>query len=254
MNIFEKTFNTSKYKFSMKSLSVVIPAYNEKQRIKNTIDIVLKYLNKKKIKFEIIIVDDGSNDNTVDEVKKFKGKNIRIIKNGRNYGKGYTVRNGILNSKYEYVLFSDADLSTPINMLERFENYIKDYDVIIGSRALSESDIQIKQPFYREFMGKMFNKIVRLFTVRGIKDTQCGFKLFKTDVAKRIFNKATLNGFGFDVEILYIAKLNRIKVAEVPVVWKNSRLSKVRPIKDSVRMFEDLFLIMSNKARGRYYF
>ena len=237
----------------MKSLSVVIPAYNESQRIKNTIDAVLKYLENWKIKFEIIVVDDGSIDNTADIVKNIKDKRVRIVKNGKNYGKGYSVRNGVLNSKYEYVLFSDADLSTPIDMIDKFEKYL-DYDIIIGSRALSESDIKIKQPFYREFMGKTFNKFVRLFTVRGIKDTQCGFKLFKRNIAKKIFERATLNGFGFDVEILYIAKLNGIKIAEVPVVWKNSRISKVRPIKDSVNMFKDLFVIRINKAKGKYYF
>ena len=238
----------------MKSLSVVIPAYNESQRIKSTVDIILKYLKNWKIKFEIIVVDDGSIDNTVDEVKKINKKNIRLIKNGRNYGKGYSEKNGILNSRYEYVLFSDADLSTPIDMLDRFEKYIDNYDIVIGSRALSGSDIKIKQPFYREFMGKIFNKFVRLFTVRGINDTQCGFKLFKGNIAKKIFERATLDGFGFDVEILYIAKLNGIKIIEVPVIWRNSKLSKVRPIKDAVRMFKDLFIIRINKAKGKYYF
>ncbi len=238
----------------MKSLSVVIPAYNESQRIKSTVDIILKYLKNWKIKFEIIVVDDGSIDNTVDEVKKINKKNIRLIKNVRNYGKGYSEKNGILNSRYEYVLFSDADLSTPIDMLDRFEKYIDNYDIVIGSRALSGSDIKIKQPFYREFMGKIFNKFVRLFTVRGINDTQCGFKLFKGNIAKKIFERATLDGFGFDVEILYIAKLNGIKIIEVPVIWRNSKLSKVRPIKDAVRMFKDLFIIRINKAKGKYYF
>ena len=238
----------------MKSLSVVIPAYNESQRIKSTVDIILKYLKNWKIKFEIIVVDDGSIDNTVDEVKKINKKNIKLIKKERNYGKGYSVKNGILNSRYEYVLFSDADLSTPIDMLDRFEKYIDNYDIVIGSRALSGSDIKIKQPFYREFMGKIFNKFVRLFTVRGINDTQCGFKLFKGNIAKKIFERATLDGFGFDVEILYIAKLNGIKIIEVPVIWRNSKLSKVRPIKDAVRMFKDLFIIRINKAKGKYYF
>lgn len=238
----------------MKSLSVVIPAYNEGQRINSSVETILNYLKNKKIKFEIIVVDDGSKDNTVGIVKGIKDKRVRIIKNGRNYGKGYSVRNGVLHSKYKYVLFSDADLSTPINMLDRFIKYLDDYDIVIGSRALRDSDVQIKQPFYREFMGKTFNKIVRLLTVRGIKDTQCGFKLFKSDIAKKIFERAILDGFGFDVEILYIAKLSGIKIAEVPVVWRNSGLSKVRPIKDTVRMFRDLFRIKVNKINGRYYF
>ena len=137
-------------------------------------------------------------------------------------------------------------------MLERLEKYTDNYDVIIGSRALKESTIIIKQPFYRVFIGKVFNKIVRLLTVHGIKDTQCGFKLFKVDIGKKIFNRLTIERFGFDVEVLYIARINGIKIVEVPVVWENSRLSKVRPVRDSIDMFKDLFKINYNRILGRY--
>jgi dolichyl-phosphate beta-glucosyltransferase len=235
----------------MLNLSVIIPAYNEEHRIKETLNKIINHLNKKKYNYEIIIVDDGSKDKTISIIQNIKNKKIRILKNEINKGKGYSIKRGVLNATRDLILFSDADLSTPIEELDHFIKYL-DYDIIIGSRALKESNIIIHQPFYREYSGKIFNLFVKLFTVRGIKDTQCGFKLFKKDIAYNIFKKQTIDRFGFDVEILYIANKYNYKIKELPVHWLNDTKSKVSLFKDSIRMFLDLIKIRINDIKGLY--
>jgi dolichyl-phosphate beta-glucosyltransferase len=232
-------------------ISIIIPSYNEEKRIGKTISRILSYLKKKRFNYEIIIVDDGSKDNTRNIVKKFlKNKNIILTKKRENKGKGYSVKQGALMAKHNFILFSDADLSTPIQELDKFLKYIDKYDIVIGSRALKGADIRIKQPFYRAFIGKTFNKIARLLTVKGIKDTQCGFKLFKN--CRDIFKKQAIDGFGFDVELLYIAQKKGLKIKELPVAWLNAEGSKVSAFKDSFKMFCDLLKIRFNSIMGKY--
>lgn len=234
-------------------LSVVIPAYNEKERIENTLKRIIEYLTSKKYKYEIIVVNDGSLDDTVPVVRKFLTKHVRIVENPGNMGKGYAVKNGVLNSRGDYILFSDADLSTPIEEFEKLFVYMKeDYDVIIGSRRLPASDIRIKQPLHRRVLGQGFGMVVRMLTSLDIKDTQCGFKLFKGNVARNVFSKQDILGWAFDVEILYIAKKKGYKIKEVPVTWLDSaERSKVKAL-DAIPMFKEIVKIRMNGLIGKY--
>lgn len=226
-------------------LTVLIPAYNEEKRIGPTIERIISFLETKKYSWEILVVDDGSKDRTI-EVAKEAGKNkaIRVEKNPQNMGKGATIKNGMLSAKGKYRLFSDADLSTPIEELDKLLPYVeKEFGAAIGSRALAESKLEVRQPFYREMMGRTFNLFVRALVIGNIKDTQCGFKLFKDEVAEKVFRAQKLQGFSFDVEILFLTKKFGYKIKEVPVRWIDSPASKVSPIKDSVKMFLDLIKI-----------
>jgi dolichyl-phosphate beta-glucosyltransferase len=235
------------------TLSVVIPAYNESKRIKKTLIDIISYLESKKCVYEIIIVDDSSFDNTIQVVNSLKNKNIQIIKNKTNHGKGFCVKRGIKNSKYDFILFSDADLATPIKELDSMIKEINNgFDIVVASRNLSKSIIMVEQPFYRQIMGKIFPLIVRLLLIPQIKDTQCGFKLFRSNIAKKIVKKQTINRFCFDVEILFIAKKYRYKIKEVPVTWIDKKGSKVNPFKDSFSMFFDLIKIRINDLLGKY--
>ena len=244
-------------------ISIIIPAYNEEKRIQKTLERIFSYMKEKKHDFEIIVVDDGSKDKTVELVELFRKKNskgkkkadknrIKILKNIKNKGKGHSVKRGMLAGEKKWLLFSDADLSTPIEEIEKFEKYIDQYSIIIASRNLKESQIKIKQPKLRSTLGKIFPFVVNLFTIRGIKDTQCGFKLFRKDVAEKIFPLQTSKRFAFDVEVLFIAKKHGYKIKEIPVIWINALGSKVDPIKDSISMFFDLIRFRFNSIMGRY--
>ncbi len=227
-------------------ISIIIPTYNEEKRIKKTLESILTYVQTKKHDYEIIVVNDGSTDKTKDVVLEFKSKKITVLDNPCNRGKGYSVKQGFLAATKEWVLFSDADLSTPIEELETFFRY-KDYDVIIGSRNLSDSLIVVKQPLIRSTLGKIFPFFVRLLVLPGIYDTQCGFKLFKKDAAKKIAELQNIDGFCFDVEQLVIAKKSGFTIKEVPISWHNDERSKIKIVKDSVRMFWDLLRIKIKK-------
>ena len=236
-------------------ISIIIPAFNEEKRIFKSLEIVDSYLASKKLSYEIIVVDDGSRDNTLNLVKDFCKLNSRAsyLTYKKNMGKGYAVRNGVEKSEGELILFSDADLSTPIEEMEKLTAIIKDsFDIAIASRALSDSQILVSQPFYRKTMGKIFNVFVRLFIFNGIKDTQCGFKCFKKYAAKEIFRRCRINGFSFDVEALLIAKRLGFKIKDIPVKWINSPGSRVHPVKHSLSMIKELLQIRWNEFKKLY--
>ncbi len=234
-------------------ISIVIPAYNEEKRIEKSLSEIKKYCENNFQEYEVIVVDDCSNDKTNEIVGRYADSNIKLLKNKLNRGKGYSVKMGMLAAKYPMVLFSDSDLATPINELKNFIDYIEQgYDIVIASRNLCDSDIKVKQPFYRQIMGKFFPFLVNVIALKGFKDTQCGFKLFKTGAAKRINKLQTLERFSFDVEILFIARKLGYKIKEAPVVWIDKEGSKVNPIHDSFKMLIDLFKIRYNDLTGKY--
>lgn len=235
-------------------LSIIIPAYNEEKRIISTLSKVLDYLSTKNYDWEIILVDDGSTDRTTDAAREaVKDKRLKVIKNPINKGKGYSVKRGILASKGEVVLFSDADLSTPIEELDKMLLWInKGYDIVIGSRGLADSIIEAPQPWHRQTMGKLFNLLARLLVLDGFRDTQCGFKCFKRDAAVHIFSLQRLIGFTFDVEVLYIAKKIGLKIKDAPVRWINSPDSRVGIVSGSLSMLIELFKIRFYDWQGCY--
>ena len=203
---------------------------------------------------DLIVVDDGSADGTARVVRQLQSPRLRLIPNAINHGKGYAVKQGILAATGDYVLFSDADLSAPIEELEKLLSVAlaEDADVVVGSRGLDRSFIQKHQSSMRELGGIMFNYMVRLSLGLHIYDTQCGFKLFKRRSIEPVFRKQTTDGFGFDPEVLFLAARQGLKIVEVPVRWSHMEGSKVRFSRDAVRMFGDLIRIRWNQLTGRY--
>jgi len=228
-------------------LSIVIPAFNEQARIGPTLRKIIQYCCGKDYSFEIIVVDDGSCDNTsqvVENMRDGKGGMIRLLRDKEHHGKGFAVKQGFMAASGEYILFCDADLSTPIEEAEKLIPYLSSgYSIAIGSRGLADSEIRVPQRWYRQNMGRLFNKFVQYLVIRGIEDTQCGFKCFRRDAAMDIFPHQKIWGFCFDVELLYYAQKLGYKIKEVPVVWINSLPSRVSPLRHSVQMFRDLIKI-----------
>lgn len=245
-------------------VSVVIPAFNEERRLPQTLTRVHTYLAQQNYPTELIIVDDGSSDGTAQVVEAFARAHpsVRLIKNDHR-GKGFTVRTGMLAAHGHIVLFSDADLSTPIEDLEKLLPWFeRGYDVVIGSREGAGAQ-RVQEPFYRHMMGRVFNFIVQWLTVRGIEDTQCGFKAFRDDVAHDVFSRMLLYGAdsktvrgsmvtAFDVEVLFIAYKSGYRIKEIPVRWRYGTETKVNPLKDSVRNFRDVLAVRWNDMRGLY--
>lgn len=228
--------------------SLVIPAYNESSRIENCIRSAARWAQSRPggWDWEVVLVDDGSTDDTVARANHYAAEeklDLRVVSYGVNRGKGAAIRAGVLASSGNPVLVSDTDLSTPLSEWVKLAERLPTHPVAIGSRAGEQALVRKRQPFYRQFMGRTFNRFVRLLTVRGIGDTQCGFKLFRGDLAHELFRRARIDRFAYDVEILYLAQRRGIAIAEVPVVWVNSPESKVAVVTDSVRMFWDLFRI-----------
>jgi dolichyl-phosphate beta-glucosyltransferase len=224
-------------------ISIIIPAYNEADRIGKSLEKAMEYLEEEGYNFELIIVDDGSSDNTATVASNY-GSRVKVLVQPRNLGKGAAVKRGMLEADGKIRVFSDADFSTPIYELNKLIQKINGgADICIGSRALDPEMIKEHQPFYREFMGKTFNKFVQLLFFRGIKDTQCGFKGFTADAANLIFSQSKINGFSFDVEILFLATKEGLTIEQVPVEWFNDTRSKVDPIKDSLKMLIELVKI-----------
>lgn len=241
----------------MTSISIIIPAYNEGQRLPATLDSVLAYLGAREWLFsEIVLVDDGSTDDTVAVAEQFIATHpsVRLLRNPGNRGKGYAVRHGMLEARGEWRLFSDADLSAPIEELDKLLAAVREYkaSVAIGSRALDRSLIQIHQSKFRENAGRIFNLCVRLLTGLPFWDTQCGFKLFEARAAREVFRRQQLERFGFDVEVLFIARRLGFKTVELPVRWSHAEGTKVRMLHDSLNMFLDLVRIRRHQWSGRY--
>ncbi len=225
-------------------LSLIIPAFNEEERIEASLNNALEFFDSKSLSYEILVVDDGSSDKTIEVVSKFQSPQLRIIAQPQNKGKGAAVTRGMLEANGKIRVFSDADFSTPVAEIEKVITAMSlGTEVFIGSRALDYSMIKKHQPAYREFMGKTFNKLVQLFLISGIKDTQCGFKGFTAKAANEIFSRMKIEGFGFDLEIIYLADKLGFHISEVPVEWYNDERSTVNPIKDSITMFFDIFKV-----------
>lgn len=236
-------------------LSVVIPAYNEQNRIRHSLKDALEYLTPQKYSWEILVVDDGSNDRTVEVAQALAQEHSEIIvlKHGENQGKGAAVRTGVLGAKGNFVVFTDADGSTSLSEMDKFwPLFDKGADVVIGSRSHKESNIVVHQPWYREKMGRIFNLLVRLMGLSQFKDTQCGFKAFSRSSVETIFPRLRVKRFGFDVEILTISSVMGLTIREVPVSWVNSLEAKVNPVTDASRMFLDLVMIWARKKLGTY--
>ena len=228
-------------------LSVVIPAYNEENRLPQSLTTVLDFLKKQPYESEIIISDDGSQDRTVALAKEFlKEFPHAVLITPQNRGKGHAVRQGMLAATGDYVLFTDADLSTPIEEVSRFLARLeKDQDVVIGSRALPDSQVEIHQNFLRETMGKVFNFVALVWAFKGVHDSQCGFKCFRREAAQKLFSLQKLDGFSFDVEIVYLSQKLGFRLLELPVIWRNSAQSRVQVFRDPLLMFWDVLRIRS---------
>ncbi|MBT4850260.1 glycosyltransferase family 2 protein [Candidatus Parcubacteria bacterium] len=229
-------------------ISVVIPAYNEEEVISGTIDEVKIFLQQNFSDFEILVVDDKSTDSTLNILKQ--REDIRLVRNLRNHGKGYSVAKGIKKAKGDWMIFMDADNSTRISEIKNFLEYKDKYAVIIGSRALKESDVQVSQSFLKVFLGKAGNLLSRILINPKIKDTQCGFKVFARHT-QFIFDKLTIEGFAFDFELMFLAKKFDFDIKEVPVVWHNNADSAVR-WHHYPHTLTLLFKIRLNNLLGKY--
>lgn len=235
--------------------SVIIPAYNERERIRTTLDRVLAYLAEKQWHAEIVVVNDGSRDDTAEIVRQYAQKHpsVRLIENPGNRGKGYSVRNGVLHALGNVLLFSDADLSSPIYEAPKlFAEIDKGADIAIGSRWVNSALQTEKQSVLRQVLGRMYNILLRLVLGLRYRDTQCGFKAFTKEAALAVFSRQKIERWGFDPEILYLARKFDFKVSEVPVEWAHDNRSKINPIADGIKMFVEMLRVRWNDITGRY--
>ncbi len=233
-------------------ISIVIPAFNEALRLPATFDRIERFVSSQQLTVEVIVVDDGSHDGTAEVVRQraLRWPLLRLVQAGRNGGKGGAVQLGMATATGRYRVFSDADLSVPIDDLEKLLRPLREgAGVAIASRGLKDSEIELHQPWYRETMGKIFNRLVRMFVLGGVHDTQCGFKAFTAEVAARVFPVLQTHGFGFDVEVLYRAQVAGYRIVEVPTRWVNSPQSRVHPVRDSMAMFIELLAIPGRVRR-----
>jgi glycosyltransferase involved in cell wall biosynthesis len=235
--------------------SIVIPAYNESARLGSTLEKVLGYAHRQGWNAEVIVVNDGSRDNTADIVRSFAAEDpvLRLVENPGNHGKGYSVRNGMLNAHGRIVLFSDADLSSPIEEAPKlFQALEQGADIAIGSRWLRSETQTQRQPLHRQLFGRIFNLILRLTLGLKFKDTQCGFKAFKQPAVQAIFPLQKIERWGFDPEILFLARKLKFKVQEVPVAWGHSGGTRINPLVDGSRMVMEMLRIRWYDLTGKY--
>jgi len=240
---------------STPELSIIIPAYNEENRLPRALKLIGEYLAARpSLTTEILVVDDGSTDGTARVVEEWSRRmpNLRLVSNGRNRGKGFSVKHGMLEARGRVAMFTDADLSAPIEEADKLFRALESADFAIGSRAIDRSLIFVRQSRLREYAGIIFNGIVRVMTEVQFEDTQCGFKAFLRERSRIIFEQQRIEGFGFDPEILYLAWRHGLRGAEVPVRWAHDPATKVHVVRDSIRMFTDLFAIRWNWLMGRY--
>lgn len=234
-------------------VSLVVPAYNEQGRLPAALVKLREYLTRQSFSYEVLVVDDGSRDGTATLVEQamadFPG--LRLLREPHR-GKGHTVRQGMLAAQGRYVMFCDADFSMPVEEVPRFPEALQGpFDIAIGSREVKGAR-RIGEPKHRHLMGRVFNLIVRVLAVPGLQDTQCGFKCFTREAAQKVFRLQVIDGFGFDVEVLYVARKLGIGITEVPISWYYSPSSRVDPVRDTLRMLNDVLQVRSNDRRGLY--
>jgi len=235
-------------------LSIVVPAYKEEKRIHKILDAVLTYQKAHDFDVEVIVVIDGSPDKTAEAAQDYKDKipGLKIIVRKENKGKGYTVREGMLAARGEYILFADADNATPLEQVDKLLKYKDEFPVVIGSRYCSGGKLAHGQGIVRKLGGRALNLAIRMLAVSGIADTQCGFKMFAHDAAREIFKRLTFERFSFDIEILAIARLHKYKIKEVGITWYDDPHSTVSPLRDGLKMLRDAWRVRRHLAKGVY--
>jgi dolichyl-phosphate beta-glucosyltransferase len=236
-------------------LSVIIPAYNEEALIASTLDCLQNYLLRRPESFEIIVVDDGSQDKTVERVQHLQknSAHLRLLVNPQNMGKGFSIQRGVLESRGQIIIFTDADLPYELDAIDGFLKALRNHcDLAVGSRVLPGSEVR-GVPMLRYVAGQIFSWMVQVVLFQGLPDTQCGFKGFRADAAKEIFRRLTIGGFGFDVEMLFIARKRNYAIQPVPVhMIEHRQRSRVRLVTDSLKMFANLFMVRWNDLQGKY--
>jgi len=233
-------------------LSVIIPAHNEENRLPDTLEQVLRFLDAQQFTSEVLVVENGSSDNTFAVAQQFAGQHeqIRVLQSER--GKGAAVKHGILEARGEYRFMCDADLSMPVEEISKFiPPALEEFHIAIASRE-AKGAVRYNEPAYRHLGGRGINFLIQLFILPGLNDTQCGFKCFRADVAEELFRMQTLPGWSFDIEVLYIARKYGYQAREIPIHWYHDAETKVRALPDAIRMFQDIFRIHANALRGTY--
>jgi len=233
-------------------LSIIIPAHNEENRLPKTLEHVIGFLEKQSFTSEIVVVENGSFDKTLEVAQQFarEHKNIRVLQSER--GKGAAVKRGMLEAQGEYRFMCDADLSMPVEEIANFlPPAIDDFEIAIASRE-AKGAVRYNEPPYRHLGGRGINFLIQVLILPGLNDTQCGFKCFRADVAEKIFNLQTINGWSFDIELLFIARRYGYHIHEIPIHWYHDTETKVRALPDAIRMFQDIFRIHANTWRGAY--
>ncbi len=237
-------------------ISIIIPAYNEESLIVNTLESLRSYMTARAEQYEIIVVDDGSQDKTVACVQdwhKKSGANVQLLSNQKNMGKGFSIRHAVMESRGRYVIFIDADLPYELGAIDNFLLALKNgFDLAVGSRVLPGSEVR-GVPVYRYIAGQVFSWMVQVVLFSGLPDTQCGFKSFKSEAAREIFRRTSINGFGFDVEMLFVARKLKFAIQPVPVhMIEHRQRSRVRLVNDSLKMFANLFMVRWQDLQGMY--